>query len=63
MAATAWVLSPFSRPLAIPASLVVYLAALVLLRVLTPDEWSLLTPLVPGPLRRAPIGMDSEGTG
>jgi hypothetical protein len=61
MAATAWAVSLFSRPLAIPASLVVYLAALVLLRVLTPDEWSLLAPLVPGPLRRAPVNMDPEG--
>jgi hypothetical protein len=57
------VVSPFSRPLAILASIVVYLAALVLLRVLTPDEWSLLAPLVPAPLRRAPVSMDPGGTG
>jgi O-antigen/teichoic acid export membrane protein len=52
MAATAWAVSLFSRPLAIPASLVVYLAALVLLRVLTPEEWEVLGPLIPAPLRR-----------
>jgi len=52
MAATAWALSLFSRPLAFVASLVVYLATLVLLRALTPEEWQLLSPLVPAPLRR-----------
>jgi hypothetical protein len=52
MAAAAWVVSPFSRPLAILASIVVYLAALVLLRVLTPEEWEMLGPLIPAPLRR-----------
>jgi hypothetical protein len=34
------------------ASLVVYLVALILLRALTPDEWEMLAPLVPEPLRR-----------
>jgi O-antigen/teichoic acid export membrane protein len=52
MAATAWAVGLFNRPLALVASLVVYLATLILLRALTPDEWDMLAPLVPGPLRR-----------
>ena len=52
MAATAWAIASFSRPLALVASLVVYLAALILLRALTPEEWQLLSPLIPAPLRR-----------
>jgi hypothetical protein len=52
MAATAWAVGLFNRPLALVVSLVVYLAALILLRALTPEEWDMLGPLVPGPLRR-----------
>ena len=52
MGAAAWAVAPYSRPLALLISLVVYLAALVLLRVLTPEEWALLSPLLPAPLRK-----------
>ena len=52
MTATAWAVGLFNRPLALVASLVVYLATLILLRALTPEEWEMLAPLVPGPLRR-----------
>ena len=53
MGAAAWGVSLFSRPLALVAGLAVYLAALVLLRALTLEEWEMLAPLLPGPLRRA----------
>jgi len=51
MGATAWAVAAYSRPLALLASVIVYLAALVLLRVLTPEEWTILAPLLPAPLR------------
>jgi len=56
MGAAAWAVASFSRPLALLVGLIVYLAALVLLRVLTPEEWALLSPLLPAPLRQvAPL--------
>jgi O-antigen/teichoic acid export membrane protein len=53
MGATAWAVGAYSRPLALLSSLVVYILALVLLRVLTPEERSQLTSLLPAPLRKA----------
>lgn len=47
MGATAWALAPIGRPLAILACVAVYLAALFLLRALTPEEWRMLAPLLP----------------
>jgi O-antigen/teichoic acid export membrane protein len=55
MGAAAWAVASFSCPLALLISLIVYLVALVLLRVLTPDEWALLSPLLPAPLRKVRI--------
>ena len=56
MGATAWAIAAYSRPLALLAALVVYPIALVLLRVLTPEERDMLAPLIPASLRRkAPI--------
>jgi len=52
MAATAWALLPFSRVLALAAGPAVYLAALLALRALTPQEWETLRPLLPTPLRK-----------
>jgi O-antigen/teichoic acid export membrane protein len=51
--ATAWVVGAYSRPLALFSCLVVYLMALVLVRVLTPQERSQLASLLPVPLRKA----------
>jgi hypothetical protein len=56
MGAVAWVVAAASRPLALLVSIIVYLAALVLLRALTPEEWALLAPLVPARLRRVVPG-------
>jgi O-antigen/teichoic acid export membrane protein len=53
MGATAWALGAYSRPLSLFLSLVVYVTALVLLRVLTPKERSQLASLLPAPLRKA----------
>jgi O-antigen/teichoic acid export membrane protein len=53
MAATAWAVATYSPPLALLASLIVYLGALVLLRALTPEEWEMLSPLLPARLRKA----------
>jgi O-antigen/teichoic acid export membrane protein len=50
MGGTTWALSSYSLPLALTAGMLVYLAALVLLRALTPEEREALAPLVPGPL-------------
>ena len=52
MGATAWALASFSLLLALVASLVVYPMALVLLRALTPEERTLLAPLLPARLRK-----------
>jgi O-antigen/teichoic acid export membrane protein len=52
MGAVAWAVAGFSRPLALVASLAVYLAGVLLLRVFTPEEWALLSQLLPAPLRR-----------
>jgi len=51
MGATAWGLSSFSPLIAIPACVLVYLLALILLRALTAEEWAMLAPLAPLPLR------------
>lgn len=56
MGATAWALAFFSYPLALLVGVIVYLAASVLLRVLTPEEWALLAPLVPARLRSVLVG-------
>ena len=55
MGAAAWAVAFFSRPLALLVSLIVYLAALVLLRALTPEEWALLAPLLPARLRKGTV--------
>jgi O-antigen/teichoic acid export membrane protein len=52
MGATAWALDTYSRPLALLLCLVVYVIALVLLRVLTPEERSQLGSLLPASLRK-----------
>jgi O-antigen/teichoic acid export membrane protein len=52
MGITAWALASFSLPLALLVSLIVYLAGLILLRALTPEELALLTPLLPARLRK-----------
>jgi len=52
MGATTWAVAAYSRPLALLAGPAVYLASLVFLRVLTPEEWATLAPLLPAPLRR-----------
>jgi len=53
MGAVAWAVAAYSLPLALLAGLVVYPAALLLLRVLTPEEWATLAPLLPARLRKA----------
>ena len=53
MGATALLLAPISRPLALIACIVIYGAALILLRALNAEEWALLAPLLPDSLRRA----------
>ena len=52
MGATTWAVAAYSRPLALLAGPAVYLASLALLRVLTPEEWATLAPLLPAPLRK-----------
>jgi O-antigen/teichoic acid export membrane protein len=47
MGATALVLVPHNRPLAMVASVAIYSLALIGLRALTPDELAMLAPLVP----------------
>jgi len=51
MGATAWTLAPLGRPLAALVCALVYLAALILLRALTPQEWGTLAQLLPARLR------------
>ncbi|MGD9029378.1 MAG: oligosaccharide flippase family protein [Anaerolineae bacterium] len=53
MGAAAWAVGAYSGPLALIASLVVYVAAVILLRVLTHEERSQLASLLPAPLRKA----------
>jgi O-antigen/teichoic acid export membrane protein len=53
MGAAAWAVGAYSGPLALIASLVVYVAAVILLRVLTHEERSQLVSLLPAPLRKA----------
>jgi O-antigen/teichoic acid export membrane protein len=52
MGLVAWALATFSLPLALLASLIVYPVALMLLHVFTAEEWQMLLPLLPAPLRR-----------
>jgi O-antigen/teichoic acid export membrane protein len=52
MGTVAWTLAAYSLPLALLVSPVVYLAALVLLRAITPEEWEALSPLLPARLRK-----------
>nr|HID14447.1 flippase [Anaerolineae bacterium] len=61
MGTAAWALVAYSPSLALLGGLVVYLAALMLLRVLTPEEWALLAPLVPPPLRDVLPSLRSTG--
>jgi hypothetical protein len=51
MGVTGWAVGLVSPLLAVPLSLVVYLLALVVLRVLTAQELAMLAPLVPAGLR------------
>jgi O-antigen/teichoic acid export membrane protein len=53
MGATVWAVGIYSRPAALLSSLVVYVLALFVLRVLTPEERRRLASLMPAPLRRA----------
>ena len=56
MGTAVWGVSAFSPALAFLTGVVVYPVALVLLRALTPEEWEMLAPLVPAPLRKvAPV--------
>ncbi len=56
MGTAVWGVSAFSPALAFMTGVVVYPVALVLLRALTPEEWEMLAPLVPAPLRKvAPV--------
>jgi hypothetical protein len=52
MGAATWALASFSPALALLAGVIVYPVALILLRVLTPEEWEMLAPLVPARLRK-----------
>jgi O-antigen/teichoic acid export membrane protein len=52
MGLTAWAVATVSIPLALLASLIIYPAALLLLRAFTPEEWQMLLPLLPAPLRK-----------
>jgi O-antigen/teichoic acid export membrane protein len=52
MGAVAWALASFSLPLAILASVLAYGGALVVLRAVSPEEWEMLAPLIPAPVRR-----------
>ncbi|MBN1955362.1 MAG: flippase, partial [Anaerolineae bacterium] len=52
MGAATWATALASPLLALAAGPAVYLAALALLRVLTPEEQAMLAPLLPAPLRR-----------
>ena len=52
MGAVAWAVAAYSLPLALLVGLAVYPAALLLLRVLTPEEWKVLAPLLPVRLRK-----------
>jgi O-antigen/teichoic acid export membrane protein len=60
MGATAWAVGAFSRPLALVSSLVAYAVALVVLRVLTPEERSQLALLLPPALRKV-LGRAATG--
>ncbi len=60
MGGVAWGLSLLSLSLALAAGVLVYPAALVLLRALTPEEREALAPLVPGPLRFIWASLASE---
>jgi len=53
MGGAVWGVSLFSTALAFLAGVVVYAVALLLLRALTPEEWALLSPLLPARLRKA----------
>jgi O-antigen/teichoic acid export membrane protein len=53
MGATVWAVGTYSRPLGLVSSLVVYVLALFVLRVLTPEERRRLASLIPAPLRKA----------
>lgn len=53
MGGTTWALSALNLPLALMTGVLVYSAALILLRALTPEEREALAPLVPAPLRQA----------
>jgi O-antigen/teichoic acid export membrane protein len=52
MGAVAWALASFSLPLAILASVLTYGGALILLKAVSPEEWEMLAPLIPAPVRR-----------
>jgi len=53
MGTVAWAVAVHSLPLALLISPLVYLAALALLRTLTPEEWEMLSPLLPARWRKA----------
>jgi O-antigen/teichoic acid export membrane protein len=53
MGAAVWSVGMFSRPLSLLSGLVVYVLALFIFRVLTPEERSRIASLIPAPLRKA----------
>lgn len=55
MGSVVWGVSAISTPLALLAGVIVYPVALILLRVLTPEERAMLAPLLPAPLRKAAL--------
>jgi O-antigen/teichoic acid export membrane protein len=53
MGATVWAVGTYSRPLGLVSSVVVYVLALFVFRVLTPEERKRFASLIPAPLRKA----------
>ena len=53
MAVVGWAVARFHVSLALAASMVAYLGALILFRAFTPQEWALLSSLLPARLRNA----------
>ena len=56
MGGVVWGVSSLSVVLALLTGLVAYPLTLILLRALTPEEWKMLAPLLPGRLRLARMG-------
>jgi O-antigen/teichoic acid export membrane protein len=52
MGAVAWAMASVSLPLALLTSALTYGTVLFLLRAVSPEEWEMLAPLIPAPVRR-----------